>query len=497
MESRPLLSSHVLPRRHTTEHGRFIVLYDTERLVHHHVAERTWAVVSGMDGTRDVDGLMAYATRQGHNVKREEVLEFLGELDAAGLLVSAERRAEDAATGAPRNVAAGALGAEAREDAESAEAPAPDVPVLELPEFSLHCDGSGTCCRFYPSVVFTQLDAARARSHRPDVAGGGDDPERVFLPLLGVDSRALSVALVDGACVYLEAGGGCGVHRTSGIDQKPLGCRTYPARFVDDGQHLRVAPYIECACVVKSGERPQGASPNGSLVPDGVTKRSELASAHHVEVVPAEVLVGSARRASRAELVRWADALAGAAVPDGAKAFFALAHALETSGLDVAASQEALRGEPALPFDSVLSAVGLISERVEQLAAENWRSSGDMVRQTSAALSAACLLLKEALPDIAAGPGAYAGAEQFYFRTNVFGHFLVQREGRRSMSLAAFDRGVRVLLARALGVVASISELDAPPWQAPLALVDATMRGYGVAAYVRKFAIETAPADAG
>ncbi len=55
-----------------------------------------------------------------------------------------------------------------------------------MPGFALDCDGAGTCCRFYPSIAFSTLDAARARAAEPRILDGGADPDRIFLPLYGV-----------------------------------------------------------------------------------------------------------------------------------------------------------------------------------------------------------------------------------------------------------------------------------------------------------------------
>ena len=53
------------------------------------------------------------------------------------------------------------------------------------------------------------------------------------------------------------------------------------------------------------------------------------------------------------------------------------------------------------------------------------------------------------------------------------------------MSLLARDRALRALLGRALGVVATLAELDDPAFERPLSLVEAAMRAYGLSAYLR------------
>ena len=468
---RPLLLPHVLARRHVASDVRLVVLHDIERLTHHRVSERTWAVLSAMDGTRDVEGLVAHAALQGFAATVDEVADLVRDLTENGLIGERE-------------------GAAARDLLPSAPAGESDPArsVRQLPGFRLSCNGAGSCCRFYPSIAFSPLDAARARACQPAVLDGGMDEPRVFLPMAGHARSMLAVTLVDGRCAFLQGDLGCGIHRASGPDQKPLGCRTYPARFVDDGEAIRVTPWLECACVFSSGAgTARGGEP---LVGELVRTRAELDPAFFIEALPAEVLVGSSRQASRGEVARWSDAVFDApTLGDGVASFVALSAALERYGLDAAAARDALGAPPRPDRSSFDAALAAFQPRIDRLASETWRAESDLVRTTATALSSASTLAASLVDELLEGPGAQATAERFYMRGVLFGHQLVQLKGLRPMSLLAFDRAFRMLLGRSLAVVASLAELSDPAFAWPLGLVDASMRGYGLSVYTRDLSL--------
>jgi lysine-N-methylase len=310
---------------------------------------------------------------------------------------------------------------------------------------------------------------------------------RAFTPLAGADDRLLAVALVDGRCAYLEADSRCGIHRSGRAEDKPLGCRTYPARFVDDGAAVRVSPWLECPCVLASGERP---SPEGE--PLTLARSSaEIDPAIFIETLPESIRVGFAGEVGRAAFAEATLDLAAIEVPDGAAALISLGSALDAGGLALARAALEAPSAPSLePFRPALAAIRV---RVERLAAEEWRSAGDFPRRLWTALLGALDLL-DAVPDeILAGPGAYRDVEAFYVRALLFGHQLAHAKGRYSSATLARDRALRIILARALVVVARLAELDDPAFLQPLALVEAASRAYGLVGYLADLGTE-APA---
>jgi lysine-N-methylase len=462
-----------------------VVLLDTDQNRSHPIAERSWRVLSAMDGSRDIEGIVRRVRLDGGRVEPNEVAAFVAELAEAGLVGEAPAEASPADEAVLR-----------------APLPTPLPPedptraLEQLPGFRLHCDGRGSCCRFYPTVAFTPLEAARARAHCPEVLDAGHVEPRAFLPIAGRDATLLAVALRKGRCAYLEPNGACGVHRTAGASAKPLGCRTYPARFVDDGVSVRVSPWFECACVASSACG--GASGGESLVPAGARTIAELPSGVHVEHLPELVAVAESRVATRAELAAWSRNLA-AACPrelDGVAAYASLARVLSESGLDEAASLAALR-EPVAPTpDDIRPYVLALRRRAERLASEVFRDPDDLTRRSATALATACELAESALDELLDPAPAYARVEAAHVRIALHGHHLAMGLVRqKTLAVACFDRSIRLVAARALGVVARLGELDDPAFGEPLALVEALLRGYGVSAYFVDGAVSRESAD--
>ena len=278
MKERPRLAPHVLPRLYSSDES-YVVLYDTEVLRSHPISRRAWNCVAAMDGTRDIDGLAAALTARGAGAAREEVVQFVTELDEHGLL----REGVVEPTHEPER------------------GPRPVKPVRQLPNYKLHCSGRGSCCRFYPSIAFTPLDVAKARAHCPDVEDGGHDERRVFVSLIGVDSPMRAVGTRDGKCSFLGADGACQIHRRAGEQAKPAGCSLYPSRFVDDGEAIRVIPHLECACVFTSDASP--SSSGATLLPETVATSDALPGAASIERLADPVVMTHEETASLREVV--------------------------------------------------------------------------------------------------------------------------------------------------------------------------------------------------
>jgi hypothetical protein len=120
--------------------------------------------------------------------------------------------------------------------------------------------------------------------------------------------------------------------------------------------------------------------------------------------------------------------------------------------------------------------------RARRFADVGWRSERDLARTTAAAIAAATELALASLSDLVAPSPRFAADEAFYVRALVFGHQLCHP--RRTMAVVATDRAARVVLARSLAVVAALTEQRDAAFSRPLALVEATMRAYGLSAYV-------------
>jgi lysine-N-methylase len=450
---RPLLADHVRARRHSVDGKPKVILHDARSGAVSVVGEREWVLLGAADGTRDVDGILASAARDGVRASPEALGAFLEGLAAAGLVVEGHRFEPGAAA----------------EDGRSEDDPR--RPVEPLAGFSLACDGRGSCCRLYATVVFSATETARARGLLPDRLDAGACPARAFLPERGGVARgAFAVAQRDGRCSYLEDDGACALHASGGAGAKPLGCRTFPASFVDDGESIRVAPMVECACVLASAGRSDGVP----LVGDGVRTRGDLPEGTWVMRVPRVVRAAPTAEWTRARFVQWSRD-ASARVGGGSDDAVAIAWQLAAE----------IDGGPArarAPAELRPWLVALASKAADRAIEDaSWRSERDLARRCSGwiALTAAALAADEdAISGALRAPVDSAG-EALYLRAILHGHQVVRGEG--TVAHALRDRAVRLLVARAMPAV--MAGDDDPACRHPLALVEAMLRGHGIADY--------------
>ncbi|WP_433936249.1 YkgJ family cysteine cluster protein [Sorangium cellulosum] len=487
LPARPRLAAHVLARRHLVGEEERIILHDLRTGELLQLGPREWALLSAADGTRDVEGIVIAAAREGAPARVPAAQAFFAQLHAAGLLGAEDARedAAPAASAAPRGSAlpaAPALDAGARDARER--------PLEVLPDFSLHCDGSGSCCRIYASILFDPEEAARARALRPEVLSGGARHERAFTPERGAWPCAASVvAMRDGRCAYLEGEGGagrCSLHAAGGPAAKPLGCRTFPTSFIDDGESIRISVSVECACVLASVGRPGGAP----LIDPRLRARGDLDDRIDVAALPDRAEVAPGAAAPRAELVAWSRRLAAAAPPpDVAAGLSSLAAAIEVEGLTGDAIARFERPDPLEPA-ALGPWLAALHRRAARRAREDaaWRSERDLARRATQWIAAATFALAD--PDLLAAlllsPPRAPDRERFYLRAALHGHRLL---GALPLSLALRDRAARLVVARALPLICAEAGADGDPACAePIALVEAMLRGHGLDAYAADMA---------
>ncbi|WP_437681524.1 YkgJ family cysteine cluster protein [Sorangium sp. So ce131] len=480
--ARPQLAEHVLARRHLVGEEEIIVLHDVRSGQLLQLGGREWGLLAAADGTRDVEGIVLAAAREGAHARVRAAEDFFAALHAAGLLAAGDAGDDAAAPAICAAEAAGAAGAaEAGRAGEEDERARRARPIEVLPDFSLHCDGRGSCCRLYASVIFDPEEAARARALRPDVLSGGVRHERAFTPERGAwPCAASAVALRDGRCAYLEGEGRCSLHAIGGPDAKPLGCRTFPTSFLDDGASVRVSVAVECACVLASVGRPAGAP----LLDPRLRVRGDLDERVHVAELLGRVEIAPGATVDRAELVAWSRRLAAAAPPaDIAEGLWSLAAAVEAEGL---AGGTLARYERPAPLDPAALAPWLaaLHARAARRAREDaaWRSERDLALSAAQwiAMATAALGDVELLGALLSAPAQRPERERFYLRAALHGHRLV---GAVPLSLALRDRAVRLVVARALPAIFAAVGASDPACAEPIALVEAMLRAYGLDAY--------------
>jgi lysine-N-methylase len=469
LPQRPLLCPRVFARRHIVDGKPQLVLHDAQGTRVLVFDDRAWPVLRAADGTRDLAGIAAAAARDGASTSLEALSDLFGELCEAGLVV------DGADQGGPP-------------PARNASPAPPDRPLEPLPGYRFSCDGRGTCCRRYATIVFGQLEAARAQAAAPEVLGCGHERARAFRPERGVHEQgALAVALVDGHCAFLDDDHLCRIHKRLGAEQKPIGCQLYPRYFVDDGEAVRVSALPECACVL----RPAGDD-GEPLVPAGARVASELPPAAFIETLPDSLWFcgqGShITRITRGALRRFSTALLQALTPclDLPNRLCALAHVAEAFGPDEPRAAAALQQPAAQGAKSLLLHFAALAEVAGRLACwdADWRSERDLNRQATRAIArAAAALCDPALVTRAlAAEHSLGASEALYVRLLLFGY----RLRHHAFADCLRDVATRVVVARVLATPGLAPELLGVDFshEQPLALVEAMVRGHGLLEYM-------------
>ncbi len=449
---RPRLAEHILARLHKVDEKNLVVLFDQRRGASFQIGMREWVLLQMADGTRDHDGVLLAAAREGAVASPEALREFLEKLTQQGMLLDGPAAAEPE-NGAPKSP--------------------PERPVDHLAGYRFECDGRGVCCHQYSTIVFSPLEAARARVLLPQIERGGDRHEWVFTPRHGsVATPGCAVKHVDGACAYLREDGLCHVHAAGGGDAKPFGCNLFPARFIDDGEAVRLTALVECSCVIRSAMGAAGAP----LVDPSVRTRGELPSEVFVEVLPPELALTDTARCPRAALVAWSREVLSTPVSDVAAWLWAVADALDRDGAlpSPALAAPGISPDAMAPWLDAWRAVieGIVSENVA------WRSGRDLalhaldvMRETLAVIAEQGLL--GALLEAGA---TQPEAEGFYLRATAHGH---QWIAERPLAAQLRNLAMRVTLARALHRFRGAGVLTGAAFEEPVALVEAMCRGYG------------------
>lgn len=457
----PRIANHVQARRHLVDGKELVVLTDGRSPTTRVISPEQWDMLACADGTRTFDGILLAAAGNRVYTRASAFHDLLSEMHDAGLL---DEGLESLAMLRPTSTAA---------TPESR-------PVAVLPGFSFTCEGLGHCCAVYPTISFTELETARARSLRPEVLQGGSRAWQVFTPFGGVrDNKTLAVTFVEGSCAYLDPRGACSLHALAGPGAKPSGCRRFPLTAFDDGEQVRVSVRLECACVMASSRRSDGAP----LVPADTSVYADLG--FEADVVPDPVHVTYGLVAPRSEIVAWSK-VASSAIErstDAASVAWTLASTLEREGVSTDAVRRHLLDrvpEPPAPTVVVPWLAALVLRIHGALESEqHWRSAADRCRKgLRVVLGAARRLMDPEALEAALAPSAAHPDEQFYLRAAVFGHHLTV--GTLAVSLR--DRAVRVVIARAL-VPLLLKDGATADAAHPLALVDQMIRGAGLGSY--------------
>lgn len=502
---RPRLNERALARLHFVDGRCRVLVHDVESGDVIEIGPREWVLVSAADGTRDIDGLLLAGAREGVHVPKDEVVALFTALSGVGLISSGPperkvKRSTDsvdpsisgAQESTSHSAASGRGGSSSTIEAgvHNQQKIAPDERKIErIANYSFHCNGHGSCCQLYATIVFSPLEAARARATLPQILDGGERHEHVFMPERGSGPcPGSAVALVNGKCAYLN-GNLCGLHKVAGPDSKPLGCNLFPLLLVDDGTTVRASVAVECACVLESVNKPGGAP----ILADDVYTRKDLDPAVIVDELPREVEVRPEVRVALNDYLAWNDAALKAleTAQDAARFAWKLAGLVETFGLDPSTISQA--ASDAGPLDlwlapALVKALGRKAARRAK-AQNTWRSERDLCRRGVNVVAGAATLLNddEVLAAVAYGAGAVPQDERFYLHAALFGHQLVGFPLVTSLR----DRALAMWIARVFPLAADslYSEVSEPAFAHPLALVEALLRGHGLRLYTEEVVV--------
>ncbi len=505
---RPRVAAHVLPRRHVIDGEEKVLLHDQQRDEVLQIGPREWGVLEAADGTRDVEGIVVAARRSGAYARVAAVRRLLERLAERGMLDAGE--AAEPPSGDVKDVdesgdervdvesperatdskSAGVVEASSDSDVESraeptqpVQAPEPSSggakPLIPVPGGDLRCNGAGTCCRLYGTVMLSPVELRRVQTVLPDWRVGPVPPERWGMPVRGSEPGPILASVArDGACGFLQDDGLCAVHRAGGAEAKPFGCRAFPRIYVDDGVAVHVSVKPECPCVLEPKEG--DAEP---VIDPAYTDAESLPSLVVVDVLPDSLELHRGRWIDRASVRRWFSQIAQRPAPrDPAATAWALADRIGAEGLPEPDDEAWSAGPP--PVDVVRPWISALHRRALARAREHaaWRSSSDLVRRMSTSLALLTRLLQDpdVLAEALAEPPEHPEHEARFWQTGVHA-YRWPRNG--AIDLALRDDAVRVWVARSLPLTLEDDGGD-PDLRAPLALVEAMLRAHGVAAYV-------------
>ncbi len=289
---KPILAADAFLRQYIGDHGRqWIVVRNLRgrRLV---IDSKLRQLLELCDGEHDVDDLVRLSGRLFERpLSRREIEERLQPLVEAGSIVDAEKRLPG--TFLPEEH-------RGLEPVQLDDELAAELQLSVPPGLGFDCDGSGSCCKLYDRIGLSNEDAARlqhlyAGQHTP----GGLYPESaLFLGRPGRNPLEFDLAVVDGACVMLNADGWCDVHARFGKDAKPKPCSIYPLRDVYCEGKLEIGVSVECRCVIKFASGP-------SIVPLAEEVLARRKALRTVERVAAEIPMLHDHIVKRVDYLAW------------------------------------------------------------------------------------------------------------------------------------------------------------------------------------------------
>jgi hypothetical protein len=125
-----------------------------------------------------------------------------------------------------------------------------------LNDSRFRCQASGECCRGYVFGPISEDEKSRIEALNPRTALPQLGDRQLFEVMdTGSGTSGYRLATTDGACVFLEAGVRCGLHRAFGASAKPALCQLYPLAAAATIDGLKVYDRGECATFAISAQQ--------------------------------------------------------------------------------------------------------------------------------------------------------------------------------------------------------------------------------------------------
>jgi Fe-S-cluster containining protein len=126
------------------------------------------------------------------------------------------------------------------------------LPVIVAGSAHYSCRMCGGGCRSY-DVLLTEQEATRLsvswwRAELKDV------PDDLPLVVLDPASNQYTLSRVNDRCVFLDTDNLCIVHKSAGIDAKPLACQYFPFHAVQAPDGLHTSLNVSCRRLVEMGD---------------------------------------------------------------------------------------------------------------------------------------------------------------------------------------------------------------------------------------------------
>lgn len=132
------------------------------------------------------------------------------------------------------------------------------------------CQGSGACCRGYVFGPVSEKEKARIEAREPAKVMPHLANQPLFVKARSNGGKPVYQLATSGdACVFLEQGLTCGLHRAFGPTAKPALCQLYPLAALTTIEGLKVYDRGECATFAQSAA-------TGDLLEDTVEKVRKL-----------------------------------------------------------------------------------------------------------------------------------------------------------------------------------------------------------------------------